>query len=211
MSTAWGPLSPSSCCPMSMCDTLPSCAPHPARQHDVLTLMQGVTALLRCVTGEGTQGEAAELEAALPVAERRAGGLLPQKSTLERQVLMEREVVYLQMGTHVSKPSPGRWGTRVSEPISPSQWPQRFALGGVWEQNREIKGGVCQVLYVLTSTVLSDRASEGPVCVILVHIILASYHAGFMSFWLHGRRSANLRSRDAGRWEPVSFEARILM
>ena len=88
---------------MSMCDTLPCCAPHPARQHDVLTLMQGVTALLRCVTGEGTQGEAAELEAALPVAERRAGGLLPQKSTLERQVLMEREVVYLQMGTHVSK------------------------------------------------------------------------------------------------------------
>ena len=36
------------------------------------------------------------------------------------------------------------------------------------EQDKEIKGGGCQVLYVQMSTVLSDKARDGPVCVILV-------------------------------------------
>ena len=38
----------------------------------------------------------------------------------------------------------GRWGTHVSEPISPSQRRQRCLYGGGGEQNKETRGGVAK-------------------------------------------------------------------
>ena len=50
-------------------------------------------------------------------------------------------------------------------------------IRGRGEQNKEIKGGGCKVLNLQTSTVHSDKASDGLVCIILVqsswiHVIL---------------------------------------
>ena len=75
---------------------------------------------------------------------------------------MQRKAVYLQV--------PAAWQIRDSHlkahlPLSAET---EVFIRREREQNEEITGGGCQVLYVQTSTVRSDEASDGPVCSLLV-------------------------------------------
>ena len=72
-----------------------------------------------------------------------------------------------------------KWGTHISESISTSQLRQRFLWGGRGEQSKEIKGEGWKVLCVQTTTVHSNKAIDGPVCIVLFS------HSGFTSSWFH--------------------------
>ena len=61
---------------------------------------------------------------------------------------------------------PGRGRMPVSKPTSTSRWKHRLLTRKERGQNRQTKAEVSTALYVLTSTVPSDEASDGLLCVI---------------------------------------------
>lgn len=137
------------------------------------------------------------------VAERRPSCPLLGEPVLERQVLTERRVVYLQvlaswkMGNSFHKAYlRGRRGDShlrahlledgglASRGPSPPLGGGRGFKRRVRGQNKEIRGGDCKVLYMPMSTVHSGKASDSEVCVVLVQ------SPGLLSPWLQGWRSA---------------------
>ena len=119
--------------------------------------------------------------------------LLLWKPILERQVLMEREVVYSDAG-HLED-----GGLLMSQSPSP---PGTGGGGFFWgrrEQNKEIEGGGWKVLYLQMNPVHSDRNSGGR-CVCVIPVQSSRLHIIRLSVILVPRLTLS-KSPGAGRPE----------